>query len=188
MNAPTLREGFQDPSISPNDEGLDGIERMKAKPKFVLAAPPTDRAGQPQIDSPPAESDYPKPPANANADAPPPLDLNAPEAMVPKEIVWPYTLKLLHRPTRNTKNEIIHELTVRAPTAGDLARVGDPVRVMPDGSIATDPRIMIELLAQISGVYPPFIEQLDARDYKSCAHWLQGILIPNYRTWETTPS
>jgi hypothetical protein len=185
MNAPAMREGFVDPSISPNDEGLDGVDRSKlaTKPKVIFAAKPPA-----QIEHEPAEPDYPKPPANANADAPPPLDLNAAEAMVPKEIVWPYTLKLLHRPTRNTKNEIIHELTVRAPTAGDLARVGDPVRVMPDGSIATDPRIMIELLAQISGVYPPFIEQLDARDYKSCAHWLQGILIPNYRTWETTPS
>jgi hypothetical protein len=181
----TMREGF----VRQDDEADAHVERPH-KPKVVYAGPREKlEPPPPLIEQPPPEPEYPAPPPGANAEPPPPLDLKASPDKPPAEIVWPYTLKLLHRPTRNTKNEIIHELTIRAPTAGDIARLGaDPVRVMPDGSIAADPRLMIELLAQLSGVYPPFIEQLDAGDFKSCVFWLQGILIPNYRTWETTPS
>lgn len=174
----TMREGFQDPSISPNDEGLDGIDRTKLKPKFVLAA----KQEPPVIEQPPAEETAK--PGRAMADAPPPIDLDAP----PEEVTWPITLKLLHKPTRNTKNEIIHELVLRAPTAKDIrACGGNPVRLSSNGDAIVDDEKMLLMIAALSGVFPPFIEALDSRDFASCAFFLQRFFLPNMRTWAPPP-
>jgi hypothetical protein len=178
----TMREGFvreaDDPSISPNDEGLDGIERRK--PKVIYQAPK----------GPHVEERAPEPPADEVAkldkdrNAPPPIDLDAPA----EDIEWPIKLKLLYKPTRDTKNRIIHELMIRAPTAGDISQCGNPVRLNSQGDVIVDEQKMTLMLARLSDVFPPMIEQLDARDWISCSFFMQRILLPNRRTWEPTPS
>jgi hypothetical protein len=178
MNAPPIREGFQDPSISSNDEGLDGIDRTKVKPKVVFA-----KSEPPLIEHEPPKKEEGKP-ARAKAEAPPPLDLDE----APPDVQWPVTLKLLYKPTRNTKNEVIHELTLRAPTAGDISRCGVPVRINAQGDVIVDEQKMTQMLAVLAGVYPPMIETLDARDWVSCSFFLQRFFLPNSATWMPTSS
>jgi hypothetical protein len=124
----------------------------------------------------PAEASAPEP---AEANAPPPLDLNAP----PPTVQWPVTLKLLYKPTRNTKNEVIHALLLRAPTARDIMQCGIPARLATNGDVIADPDAMTRMLAALSDVYPPLIEALDARDWVSCAFFLQRFFLPNSATW-----
>jgi hypothetical protein len=184
----TIREGFVredmgdvDPSISPNDEGLDGIERRK--PKVVYQAPRGPEAKEPPVIEQPA-AEPAKPASDKDAGAPPPLDLDAP----PTDLEWPVRLKLLYRPTRNTKNQVIHELLIRAPTAGDISRCGNPVRLNNEGDVIVDEEKMTRMLSALSDVFPPMIETLDARDWISCSFFMQRILLPNRATWEPTSS
>jgi Phage tail assembly chaperone proteins, E, or 41 or 14 len=120
--------------------------------------------------------------AMSDADAPPPLDLDAPAP----EVEWPVRLKLLYKPTRNVKNEIIHELTLRAPTARDIRQCGNPVRIDRNGDVIVDDEKMTAMLAALANVFPPMIEVLDARDWSSCSFFLQRFFLPNSATW--TPS
>ena len=134
----TLREGFVtgDPSISPNDEGLDGIDRSKViehiPPRAVHEPPPNPTV---------------KAKATAQGEAPPEYNPDAP----PEDVQWPVVIKLFFKPTRNVKNEIIHALTMRAPTAKDIRQCGNPVRINSDNDVVTDPQAMIQMVAQLSG-------------------------------------
>jgi hypothetical protein len=174
-----MREGFV----------LDGVDVEadvhveRSKPKVVYAGPKgphVEEHAPPVIERLPAEAAKP----NANAEAPPPLDLDAP----PTDLEWPVKLKLLYRPTRNTKNQVIHELMIRAPTAGDISRCGNPVRLNNQGDVIVDEQKMTLMLSALSDVFPPMIDSLDARDWISCSFFMQRILLPNRATWEPTSS
>ena len=149
MNKP-IREGFVR-----EDETADVAEAVR-KPKIVYT---------PKAEPEPVSHETPSEPAKATAaEAPPPLDLDAP----PPEVTWPVVLKLLYRPTRDVNNKIIHELTLRAPTAGDLMRCGGaPVRIDSKGDVIVDAERMTQMLAILANVFPPMIEMLDARDWIS---------------------
>ncbi len=163
-----LREGFVHADESENHE-----KPALSKPKIVYTPPPK------------AEPE-PEPPAKAAAaEAPPPLDLDEPAP----EVTWPVVLKLLHRPTRDVNNKIIHELTLRAPTAGDLMRCGGaPVRIDSKGDVIVDAERMTQMLAILANVFPPMIEMLDARDWISCSFFMQRFFLPNAATWMPTPT
>jgi hypothetical protein len=171
----SAREGFI--------TGYDGDEHpieARHKPKIAYKAPEGPHLKE-------AEPEEPKPdklPPGANSEPPPPLDLDA----APADIEWPVTLKLLYRPTRDIKNKVIHELTLRSPTAGDIGRCGNPVRINAAGDVIVDEAKMTQMLAVLSNVFPPMIETLDARDWASCAFFLQRFFLPNSATWMPTPS
>jgi hypothetical protein len=176
LNAP-IREGF----LRDDESDADKVIELgpPAGPKVEIATPRVDdgRALDAIPNPPPAK------PARAQAEAPPPLDLDAP----PPEVQWPVILKLLYKPTRNTKNEIISELTLRAPTAKDIRQCGNPVRLNASGDVIVDEEKMIQMLATLANVYPPMIESLDARDWTSCAFFLQRFFLPNSATWIPAP-
>jgi hypothetical protein len=173
----SMREGF----VHREDDEADAHVESPHKPKVVYQAPkgPHVEERPPLIEQPPAETKSDK-----DKDAPPPIDLDAP----PEDIEWPIKLRLLYKPTRDTKNRIVHELLIRAPTAGDISRCGNPVRLNNQGDVIVDEQKMTLMLAALSDVFPPMIDSLDARDWISCSFFLQRILLPNRRTWEPTPS
>lgn len=105
------------------------------------------------------------------------------EATAPPPETWPIKVKLLHKQTRNNKNEPIGELSFREPTGGDINRYGNPVRIDQDGEIIIDERKMTAMISILSGVLLPFIEALDPRDWNSCAYRLRGFFLPNTSAW-----
>ena len=43
--------------------------------------------------------------------------------------VWPIKVRLIYKPIRNNKGELVHELAFRQPTGADINRNGLPVRI-----------------------------------------------------------
>jgi hypothetical protein len=106
--------------------------------------------------------------------------------IVPPEMrpdVWPVVVKLLKKPIRNNTNVMVHELSFREPTGGDINRHGNPVRIDINGEIIIDDKKMIAMIAQLSGILPPFIEHMDPRDLASCAYRLRGFFLPDPTAW-----
>lgn len=164
MNKP-LREGFvSDDEVDVNDAHT--IEHIPVRAQVVEA--PLKTA--------------------TDADAPPPYDPSKPPDDV--EVVWPITVKLLHKPTRNMKNEIVHELQIRAPTAKDIRQCGgNPVRYDSNFSVITDNDRMMQMVALLAGLHPPMVDQLDGRDWSSISFYMQRFFLPDSRTWAPpTPS
>ena len=81
---------------------------------------------------------------------------------------WPITVKLLYKPIRNGKEQV-HELVLREPRAGDINRYGNPIRINGDGDVVIDERKMTYMIAALSGILPPFIEDMHPRDWNSVA-------------------
>jgi hypothetical protein len=112
----------------------------------------------------------------APAEAAPPV----PEQRVEN---WPIKVKLLHHPIRNHKNEELHELSFREPTAADIIRNGNPCRIDSDWEIIIDDRKMSAMLATLGGILTPEIERLDPRDFASCSFRLRGFFLPEPAAW-----
>jgi hypothetical protein len=151
------REGFLEP---PAESEAATIARPEVrKPARADRPAPRPREPEPELPEEPAE--------------PPPA---------PPE-TWPITVKLLHKPTRNNKNEPISELTFREPTGGDINRYGNPVRINQDGDVIIDERKMSMIISSLSGVLLPFIDALDPRDWNSCAYRLRSFFLPDPSAW-----
>lgn len=107
-----------------------------------------------------------------------------PESTAPVEQVWPITVKLLHKQIRNNKGEMQSELHFREPTAGDIQRAGgNPCRVDNDLQIIIDDARMVRLMANLCGIMEPFLNQMDPRDYNSCAYRLRNFFLPEAAAW-----
>ena len=122
----------------------------------------------------------PEPPSNGQAAAP---LIEPPAEVAPEPERWPVVVRLLKKPIRNNQNVLVHELSFREPTGGDINRFGNPVRVDLTGEIQIDDKKMIAMMAQLSGILPPMIEQMDPRDYASCAYRLRGFFLPDPGAW-----
>ena len=103
--------------------------------------------------------------------APPPL----PEEF--KE-TWPIKVKLVHKPLRDQDGRELTELSFREPTAGDINRCGNPVRLTNDFDAAIDERKMTLMIATLSGVLSPMLDKMDPRDWNSCAYRLRAFFLP----------
>jgi hypothetical protein len=77
---------------------------------------------------------------------------------------WPVVVKLLKKPIPDNRGVLVNELKFREPTGGDINRYGNPVRVDLNGEIIIDDQKMIRMIAALSGVLPPMIEQIEPRD------------------------
>jgi hypothetical protein len=126
--------------------------------------------------SPEPEAPHPAPEKAA-------LSFPPPAATEVEADTWPITVKLLHKGTRNNKNEPITELTFREPTGADINRYGNPVRIDQWGDVIIEERKMSMMISSLSGVAPPFIDALDPRDWASCAYRLRGFFLPNPAAW-----
>jgi Phage tail assembly chaperone proteins, E, or 41 or 14 len=96
---------------------------------------------------------------------------------------WPVRVKLLHKPVRNNKNELVHELVFREPTGGDINRYGNPCRIDVNGEVVIDEQKMMRILAALSGILLPNLEPMDPRDWNSCAYRLRSFFLPEVAAW-----
>jgi len=97
--------------------------------------------------------------------------------------MWPVTVRLMYKPVRNNKGEMVHELKFREPTGNDIIRYGNPCHINQDGDVVILERKMMTMIAALSGILQPFIEGMDPRDWNSCAYRLRGFFIPNLAAW-----
>jgi hypothetical protein len=107
----------------------------------------------------------------------------APAAAPARVETWPIKVKLLHHPIRNHKNEEVHEISFREPTAADIIRNGNPCRIDADWEIIIDDRKMAAMVATLGGILTPEVERLDPRDFASCAFRLRGFFLPEPAAW-----
>lgn len=124
-------------------------------------------------------------PSGGKTRAMPPPEIEPSPAELPplEQDEWPIVVKLLYRPIRNNRGEDIKEVSLREPRAGDINRYGNPIRVNQDGDVIIDERKMTYMIAALSGVLPPFIEEMDPRDWNSCAYRLRRFFLPDPAAW-----
>jgi Phage tail assembly chaperone proteins, E, or 41 or 14 len=153
---------------------------------FVLEAPPHEEA--PRDAGPRDTPPLPPLPSQLKSEQPAPEPpLSEPDA-VRSEIAaaaesWPITVKLLYKPIRNDKGEQVNSLTFRQPRASEINRIGNPTRLLWDGEIVIEERKMTYIMAALSGVLPPLLDDMDPRDWNSCALRLRKFFLPDLRAW-----
>jgi len=96
---------------------------------------------------------------------------------------WPINVKLLHKSIRDNKGNQVKELSFREPTGGDINRYGNPVRIDQNGDVLIDEKKMTMIMSSLSGILLPFIEQMDPRDWNSCAYRLRSFFLPDPAAW-----
>jgi hypothetical protein len=154
------REGFQHegqsaapPSRPPDEDPAPAPEKVETKAPEKQAVPP------PELEKSPAEL--------------PPLDLDR----------WPIKVKLLYKPIKNNRGEEVREVSLREPKASDINRYGNPVRINNDNEIVIDERKMTYMMAALTEILPPMIEQMDPRDWNSVAYRLRRFFLPDLAAW-----
>ena len=150
---------------------------------FVAPEPPI-------IDQPPQSNPPQQPlPSQVKIEAPtpePPVEDEA--GRLRREIsesadTWPITVQLLYRPIRNDRGEEVTSLTFREPRASEINRIGNPTRMLWDGEIIIEERKMTYIMGALCGVLPPLLENMDPRDWNSCAYRLRKFFLPDLRAW-----
>jgi hypothetical protein len=160
------------------------LEKGNGRPRegFVPLDPPTSEAPQ---SNPPQQPL----PSQIKSEAPvpePPVEDES--ARLRREIsesqdTWPITVQLLYRPIKNDKGEEITSLTFREPRASEINRIGNPTRMLWDGEIIIEERKMTYIMGALCGVLPPLLENMDPRDWNSCAYRLRKFFLPDLRAW-----
>jgi hypothetical protein len=112
----------------------------------------------------------------------PTLETPAPEiepspAETPADI-WPIVVKL-QKSFPGPTGELITQLSFREPRGGDINRYGNPVRMNSMGDWVIEERKMHFIMAGLSGVLAPFLDQMDTRDWNVCAYELMRFFLPN---------
>lgn len=125
-----------------------------------------------------------QPSGGAKRTMPPPEIEPSPAELPPLEQdEWPIIVKMMYRPIRNNRGEDIREVSLREPRAGDINRYGNPIRVNQEGDVIIDERKMSYMIAALSGILPPFIDEMDPRDWNSCAYRLRRFFLPDPAAW-----
>ena len=96
---------------------------------------------------------------------------------------WPIKVRLLYKAIRSNSGDKVSEVTMREPKAGDINRYGNPVRVNQEGDVIIDERKMTFMIAALTEILPPFIEEMDTRDWNSCAYRLRRFFLPDPAAW-----
>jgi hypothetical protein len=96
---------------------------------------------------------------------------------------WPIKVKLIHKSVRDNKGVELKELSFRQPTGGDINRCGMPVRIDMNGDVQMDEHKMTLMMTALTGVMTPFLEQMDPRDWASCAYRLRNFFLPDPAAW-----
>lgn len=128
----------------------------------------------------------PKPTPEAVPAAAPPVsepEAAASLASVLNANTWPVKVKLMHKPIRDTKNNLINELSFREPSAADIVRMGNPVRFDSNGEMIIDERKMTAVMAGLAMLFENDVLTMDPRDWNSCAYRLRPFFLPDPRGW-----
>jgi hypothetical protein len=122
-------------------------------------------------------------PASKRAVPPPEIEPSPDELPPLLQDEWPIIVKLLYKAIRNNRGEDVREVSLREPRAGDINRYGNPIRVNQDGDVIIDERKMTYMIAALTNILPPFIEEMDPRDWNSCAYRLRRFFLPDPAAW-----
>jgi Phage tail assembly chaperone proteins, E, or 41 or 14 len=124
-------------------------------------------------------------PSGGSKRAMPPPEIEASPAELPplEQDEWPIVVKMIYRPIRNNRGEEVKEISLREPRAGDINRYGNPIRVNQEGDVIIDERKMTYMIAALANILPPFIEEMDPRDWNSCAYRLRRFFLPDPAAW-----
>jgi hypothetical protein len=127
----------------------------------------------------------PSKPVTGNGGSGPIIDQLPIESAPPPSPVetWPVRVKLLHRPVRNLRGEMVHELVFREPTGGDINRYGNPCRINTDGDVVIDEAKMMRIIGALCGILTPNLDAMDPRDWNSCAYRLRNFFLPEVAAW-----
>jgi hypothetical protein len=155
MNERTATTGFREGFVDPNKPAQGAVQPAQPVPSPASTMPP------PELEPSPAESDVP----------------------APLEQVWPLVVKLVNKPLIIPGRGTLHELSFREPRGGDINRYGNPVRTNRDGEFVIEERKMHYIMAQLSGIEPPFLDMLHSRDWNSCAQKLAIFFVPDPRAF-----
>jgi hypothetical protein len=104
--------------------------------------------------------------------------VTAPSIQEEYKETWPVKVKLVHKPIRDQNERELTEMSFREPTAGDINRYGNPVRLTNDWDAVIDERKMTLMMAALSGVLSPMLDRMDPRDWNSCAYRLRTFFLP----------
>ena len=96
---------------------------------------------------------------------------------------WPIRVRILHRPIRDNVGREVRELVFRQPSGADINRCGNPCRINQDGDVVIDERKMSLIMANLSGILSPLLDQLDPRDWNSAAYRLRSFFLPELAAW-----
>jgi hypothetical protein len=96
---------------------------------------------------------------------------------------WPITVPLLYKPIQNDKGDEIKSLTFHEPTAADINRVGNPIRLNWENEPIIEERKMTAMMGALSRVQPVKLTALDPRDWNNCAWILKPFFLPDLRAF-----
>lgn len=157
--------------------------RTQQREGFRNDTPPTmPPPAEPEQVAAPAPDKEKAQPATARATPPPTIEPSPAELPPLDADQWPLVVKLL-RPIHNDKGELLKEITLREPKALDINRYGNPVRFNAEGDVVHDERKMTYMIAALSGILVPFIEQMDTRDWNTAAYKLRRFFLPDLTAW-----
>jgi len=151
---------------------------------FVTATPPTPPTNPEPLDNTP-QAPLPSQAKLTNMPPEEPLseiDLAREEINATRD-KWPITVQLLYKPIKNNMGEEVTALTFKEPTAAEINRHGNPTRMLWDGEVIIEERKMTYIMAALCGVLPPLLEQMDPRDWNSCALRLRKFFLADLRAW-----
>lgn len=153
-----------------------------------VSPPPADALPSPP--PPPQRDALPQPPLpsqlkSTKPEPEPPLsELEAARRDIAASAeTWPIVVNLLYKPIKNDKGELVNALSFREPRAGEINRIGNPTRMLWDGEIIIEERKMTYIMAALCGILPPLLDEMDPRDWNSCALRLRKFFIPDLRAW-----
>jgi hypothetical protein len=153
MNVPHRREGFVNDGNDAKVIDGEAVRKEDVEPRKHRSSPP------PEIEPSPAEK------------------------VQEEALEWPMTVTLINKPIRNNRGEKVTEITLREPRAGDINRYGNPVRFTNDGEPVYDERKMTYMIAALSDILVPFIEEMHPRDWNTVALKLRNFFLPDPRGW-----
>ena len=155
-----LREGFV---LPPSHEQPQEALPRDAPPQAPL--PSQVKPEPPHVEPPLTEADAARRDIAANAQE------------------WPIVVQLLYKPIRNDKGETVTSLSFREPRASDINRIGNPTRMLWDNEIVIEERKMTYIMAALCGILPPLLDDMDPRDWNSCALRLRKFFLADLRAW-----
>ena len=93
-------------------------------------------------------------------------------------------MQLLYKPIRNDKGETVTSLSSREPRASEINRIGNPTRMLWDEKRSSSKNArMTYIMAALCGILPLLLDDMDPRDWNSCALETAQIFLPDLRAW-----
>jgi hypothetical protein len=169
--ATAVREGFQP------QPGRTGIGPPQAKKPAVEYEAPRQAAPKK-----PVEPEIPPPEI-----APSPAEEDEQQANQQATVAtferWPITVRLLHKSIKDDKGNAVDAVQFREPRGGDINRYGNPCRINQDGDVLIEERKMHYMMSALCGILPDYLNQMDPRDWNSCAYRLRNFFLPDPTAW-----